>query len=203
MLKPALAQAQQRGKVPLVGILDTSDDEKFRSITIGAFEGVLQDRGWINGTTVRLERRVVGTQTHLITSMAADLVDLAPDVLVSISTVNTAALADKSKSIPIVFINVSDPISSGFSDGLSRPSRNITGFVVFDPAMGGKTLQLLRDLKPAIRRVTAIQNADASAGRQISSVFIERTRQYGKEMGIEYRWWKSAPLPILKRLSPL
>jgi ABC-type uncharacterized transport system substrate-binding protein len=185
--KPALARAQQQGKVPLVGILDTSDEEKFRSITIGAFEGVLQDRGWINGTTVRLERRVVGTQTHLISSMAADLVALAPDVLVSISTVNTAALADKSKSIPIVFINVFDPISSGFSDGLSRPSRNMTGFTVFAPGATGKSMQLLKEMKPTIRRVTSISNSDASPGRLMMSANVEKNRQFGRDLNIEYR----------------
>jgi putative ABC transport system substrate-binding protein len=187
LLQPVLAQAQQQEKLPLICVLDTSDDDKFRSVTIGAFEEVLRDRGWLNGKNVRLERRVVGTQTRLIPTMAAELVTLAPDVLVSISTVNTAAIAERTTKIPIVFINVSDPIQSGFSDALSKPSRNITGFVVFDPAIGGKMLQLLRDLKPAIRRVTTISNPDASAGRSIASVFQERTGQYGREMGVEYR----------------
>src|SRR5215468_7148016 len=103
------------------------------------------------------------------------------------STVNTAALAERTAKIPIVFINVSDPIQSGFTDGLSKPSRNITGFVVFDPTIGGKMLQLLRDLKPAILRVTTISNAEASAGRLIAKVFRERTAQYGREMGVEYK----------------
>ena len=187
VLQPVLAQAQQQGKIPLVGILDTSDQDKFRSITIGAFEEVLRDHGWIDGKSVRLERRIVGTQTHLVPSMATELVTLVPDVLVSISTVNTAALAERTATIPIVFINVSDPIQSGFTDGLSKPSRNITGFVVFDPTMGGKMLQLLRDLKPTILRVTMISNADASAGRLIAKVFRERTEQYGREMGVEYK----------------
>jgi putative tryptophan/tyrosine transport system substrate-binding protein len=188
VLKPVLARAQQRGKVPLVGILDTDDTAKFESIRFGAFEETLRDRGWINGKSIRLERRVVGTQAHLIPSMAADLVALAPDVLVSTSTLTTAALAERSKSIPIVFLGVFDPIASGFSDGLSRPSRNMTGFTVFDPALGGKTLQLLKDLKPAIRRVTMISNSDAAPGRSTATaLFVERTTQFGRDLNIEFK----------------
>jgi len=185
VLKPALVQAQQQGKVPLVGILDTDDDVKFQSIKIRAFEEVLRDRGWINGTTVRLERRVVGLQIHLIPSMAADLVALAPDVLVSTSTLTTAALAERSKSIPIVFLGVFDPIRSGFTDGLSRPSRNMTGFTVFDPDMGGKQLQLLKDVKPTIRRVTTISNSDAAPGRQVMS--ISKAPQFARDLNLEYK----------------
>jgi putative tryptophan/tyrosine transport system substrate-binding protein len=187
VLNPALAQAQQQGKIPLVGILNTTDEDKFRAITIGAFEESFRDRGWINGKSVRIERRVVGTQTHLIPAMATELVALAPDVLVSIGTVNTAALAERTAKTPIVFVNVSDPVQSGFTVGLSKPSRNITGFVVFDPSMGGKMLQLLKDLTPEIRRVTAISNADTAPGNLVASVFTERTSQYGRQMGIEYR----------------
>jgi len=119
---------------------------------------------------VRIERRVVGTQTHLMPAMATELVALAPDVLVSIGTVNTAALAERTAKTPIVFVNVSDPVQSGFTDGLSKPSRNITGFVVFDPLMGGKMLQLLKDLTPEIRRVTAISNADTAPGNRRPSM---------------------------------
>jgi putative ABC transport system substrate-binding protein len=187
VLKPVLALAQQHGKVPLVGILDTDATVKFEPLKFGAFAETLRDRGWVIGTTVRVERRVVGTQTHLMPSMAADLVALAPDVLVSTSTLTTAALAERNKSIPIVFLGVFDPISSGFTDGLSRPSHNMTGFTVFDPNIGSKQLQLLKDLKPTIRRVTGLSNADAAAGRQIASVFTERTRQFGRDLNIEYK----------------
>jgi putative ABC transport system substrate-binding protein len=139
----------------------------------------------MNGTTVRLERRVVGLQIDLIPSMAADLVALAPDVLVSTSTLTTAALAEKSKSIPIVFLGVFDPIQSGFTDGLSKPSRNMTGFTVFDPDIGGKQLQLLKDVKPTIRRVTTISNSDAAPGRQVMS--ISKAPQFAKDLNLEYK----------------
>ena len=185
--RPVLAQAQYQGKIPVVGILDTSDDEKFRSITIGAFEEVLRDHGWIDGKSVRLERRVVGTQTHLIPAMATELVTLVPDVLVSISTVNTAALAERTATIPIVFINVFDPIQSGFTDGLSRPSRNMTGFTVFAPDMTGKSMQLLKEMKPTIRRVTMISNSDASPGRHIVSVYLEANKKFARGLNIEYK----------------
>jgi putative ABC transport system substrate-binding protein len=185
VLKPALAQAQQQGRVPLVGILDTDATAKYEPIKFGAFEETLRNRGWIIGTTVRLERRIVGLQTHLIPSMAADLVALAPDVLVSTSTVTTAALAERSKSIPIVFLGVFDPILSGFTDGLSRPGRNMTGFTVFAEGLTGRSLQLLKDLKPTIHRVTMISNSDAAPGRHIMSV--SKTPQFARDLNIEYK----------------
>ena len=184
--RPVLAQTQRQGKIPVVGILDTSNDEKFRSITIGAFEEVLRDHGWIDGKSVRLERRIVGTQTHLVPAMATELVTLAPDVLVSISTVNTAALSERTATTPIVFINVFDPIQSGFTDGLSRPSRNMTGFTVFAPDMTGKSMQLLKEMKPTIRRVTMISNSDASPGRHIVSVYLEGNKKFARGLNIEY-----------------
>jgi putative ABC transport system substrate-binding protein len=184
VLKPALAQTQQQAKVPLVGILDTDATPKFEPIKFGAFQETLRDRGWIIGANVRLERRIVGLQTQLIPSMAADLVALAPDVLVSTSTVTTAALAERSTSIPIVFLGVFNPIRSGFTDGLSRPSRNMTGFTVFDPDMGKKQLQLLRELKPTIRRATSLANSDAAPGRA-TQVEVEKARQFCRDFNVE------------------
>jgi ABC-type uncharacterized transport system substrate-binding protein len=184
-VKPLLALAQQQGKVPRVGILDTDATPKFEPLKFGAFEQTLRDRGWIIGTTVRLERRVVGLQIDTIPSLAAELVASAHDVLVSTSTVTTAALAERSKSIPIVFLGVFDPIRSGFSDGLSRPSRNMTGFTVFDPNMLSKSLQLLKEMKPTIRHVTMISNSDAAPGRFIVSV--SKAPQFARDLNIGYK----------------
>ena len=86
-----------------------------------------------------------------------------------------------------MFIFVGDPIQSGFSEGLARPSRNLTGFTVFDPAMGGKMLQLCKDLKPELRRVTAMYNPDLGGGRYGLSIFMARTKQFGMDMGLEFK----------------
>lgn len=177
-----LASAQTQLKIPLVAVLP---DEPSVSVGgVSAFEQKLRELGWIDGSTIRFERRVPNPKAQDMSAHAADLVNMAPDVLVAVGTVYAEALAERTWRIPIVFINVSDPISSGFSDGLAKPSRNLTGFVVFDPAMGGKMVQLLKDLKPAIRSVIAISNHDASAGRHIARVFWTQTQQFAKDLNI-------------------
>jgi putative ABC transport system substrate-binding protein len=170
----------------VVGILDTTYPESYRKSQFGAFEDKFPEYGWNDGGNVRIVRRVPGPSKEKITSEAVDLVTLAPDVLISNSTVLTAALAQQTQKIPIVFISVGDPIQSGFSEGLARPSRNMTGFTVFDPAMGGKMLQLCKDIKPQLRRVTAMYNPDLGAGKDAWSVFMARTRQFAEQMTLEF-----------------
>jgi putative ABC transport system substrate-binding protein len=137
---------------------------------------------------VRIQRRVPGSSKDKIDSDADALVSLAPDVLIANSTVLTAALAQRTWQIPIVFMFVGNPIGSGFTDGLARPSRNMTGFTLFDGSMGGKMVQLLRDLEPNLRAVVAMNNPDFGGGGQTAiSMFMAKTKQTGIEMGIEVR----------------
>src|SRR6478672_5271280 len=126
-LLPFAATAQHSSGVRIIGILDTTYDDAYREINIGAFEEALSKLGWVDGQTVRIERRVPGSSKDKIDSDADALVSLAPDVLIANSTVLTGALAQRTGQIPIVFMFVGNPIGSGFSDGLARPSRNMTG----------------------------------------------------------------------------
>jgi putative ABC transport system substrate-binding protein len=182
VIVPVQARAQQP-KVPLVAIL--TDDPSVKVGAIAVFQEKLGELGWMDGNTIRFERRVPDLAAQTMSTHATDLVNLAPDALVSVGTVYTEALAERTRRIPIVFINASDPILSGFSDSLSKPSRNLTGFTVFDPAMGGKMLQLLKDVNPDLRKVALMSNPDASSGRQIASAFWTRTQQFAREMNIE------------------
>jgi putative ABC transport system substrate-binding protein len=150
------------------------------------FKEKLLEYGWIDGATVRLEQRVPDTSKERIQSDALELVTLSPDVLVSSTTVLAAALAERTLQIPIVFIGAFDPIQSGFSDGYAKPSRNMTGFTVFAPDMPGKTLQLLREMKPEIRRVMVIYDPNQGSGKSASAVLV-RMKQFGTDMGLELK----------------
>src|SRR5262249_26053273 len=184
---PLAVRAQQSNRMRVIGILDVAYEDAYRKFNIGAFEEAFSKLGWVDGESVRIQRRVPGSSKDKIDSDADALVSLAPDVLIANSTVLTAALAQRTRQIPIVFMFVGNPIDSGFTDGLARPSRNMTGFTAFDPAIGGKMVQFLRDVKPNLRTVMAMANPDFGGGRSANSIFMERTKQMGIEMGIEVR----------------
>jgi putative ABC transport system substrate-binding protein len=180
---PVVARAQQL-KVPIVAML--TDDPSVKVGGVDALQGKLRELGWVDGSTMHFELRVSKAQDR--STHATELVKLAPDVLVSLGTVHTEALAERTQHIPIVFINASDPLRSGFSDSLAKPSRNLTGFTVFDPAMGGKALQLLKDLKPNIYNVTWIANSEAAADQHVANAFRTRTEQFAKDLNIDLKW---------------
>src|SRR5262249_12404851 len=119
---------------------------------------------------------------------ATELVNLTPDVLVSVGTVLTESLAKRTEQIPIVFINASNPLGSGFSEGLAKPSSNLTGFVSFDPPMAGKMLSVLKDLKPNIHNVTWILNSEVGAGQSVVNIFRTATDQFAKDLNIHLKW---------------
>jgi len=180
---PVVATSQQL-KVPLVAML--ADDPAAKSGGVDAFQGKLRELGWIDGSTMRFELRLSKVQDK--STLAEELVNLAPDVLVSAGTVLTASLAKRTEQIPIVFINASNPLGSGFSESLAKPTRNLTGFVSFDPAMGGKMLQLLKDLKPNIHDVTWILNSEVGSDQRVVNIFQTATDQFAKELNIHLKW---------------
>ena len=135
---------------------------------------------------VVIERRKVGGDNELTKREAANLVDLGTAVLVGSSTVATAALAERTKTIPIVFIGVAEPLEAGFTDSLSTPSRNLTGFTIFDPEMGGKSVQLLQEIKPSIGKVTALFDLDIGAGRHVLSKLMNRWKERAQSMDLDF-----------------
>jgi putative ABC transport system substrate-binding protein len=181
-LLPVIASAQRQRQARVVGILNIAVGQG----DFQAFKEKLLEYGWIDGTTVRLEHRIPGTSKERIQSDALELVNYAPDVLVSSTTTLTAALAERTRQIPIVFIGVADAILEGISDSLAKPSRNMTGFMLWDPAIGGKFIQFLKDITPEMRRVTTIYDADQGGGRRLASIFVASFKQASKEMGLKF-----------------
>jgi ABC-type uncharacterized transport system substrate-binding protein len=187
VLLPTSLAAQESKRAPVVGILDPSGPVSPASdAAIALFKEALREIGWVDGSNVVIERRKVDSDNELTKREATNLVELRPAVLVGSSTVVTAALAERTKTIPIVFLGVAEPIEAGFTDSLSKPSRNLTGFTVFDPQMGGKFIQLLKEIKPSITNVTALFDLDIGAGRHVLSNLMNRWKEQAQSMDLYF-----------------
>src|SRR5207302_2082335 len=118
----------------------------------------LQELGWVDGHNVRIDVRFAAGNSERFRTLAAELVAAKPDVLLADLSPSTAALQHETRVIPIIFVFVTDPVAQGFVANLARPGGNMTAFTEFEPSMGGKWLELLKDAAPGIRRVALIHN---------------------------------------------
>ena len=122
----------------------------------------LQDLGWTDGQNTRIDYRWAGSDIEQIQSLAKELVGSRPDVLVGLGSASTAALQQSTRTIPIVFQMGPDPVAEGIVQSLARPGGNATGFFSLEPSLGGKWLELLKEIVPGLRRVAAIFNPETS-----------------------------------------
>jgi len=155
---PLAARAQQAGPVRRIGVLigfEESDPDV--QSWFAAFRGALAKLGWTEGSNLRIELRWAGDPDRMKT-FAKELVDLRPDAILSVTTPVTGFLVRETKTIPIVIVTVADPISSGFVTSLGRPGGNVTGFALYEPGMGGKWLELLKQIAPGVTRVALLFN---------------------------------------------
>ena len=159
---PLAAHAQQSNRLRLVGVLfamSPSDPEA--EARVKAFEAGLRELGWAEGRNVRLEYRWAPRDDNLLRSQAAELISLGPDVILASSTPVVAALPPGTR-VPIVFVQVTDPIGSGFVPNLIRPGGYLTGFTSFEFTIGSKWLEALKHVAPAVQRVALIFNPDTA-----------------------------------------
>src|SRR5262245_40179820 len=154
---PLAAHAQQPQRVRHIGVLMGFADAPSESY-VTAFRGALTKLGWAEGSNLRTEVRWGGGDAEKIRSSAKELVDLRPDAILAQSTPVVAALARETQTIPIVFVNVADPIGSGFVANLAFPGGNLTGFITDNPALSGKWVQLLKEIAPQTVRVALMFN---------------------------------------------
>ena len=156
---PLAARAQQPSRTPLVGVLmGTAQSDPEGQSYDAAFRQALQRSGWRDGTNVRIENRWSAADVNLARTYAAELVALKPDVIVGHVPVVVTALQRATSTIPIVFVQVPDPVGYGYVSSFSRPGGNITGFTHFDQSMGGKWLQLLKQIAPNVTRAAVLLN---------------------------------------------
>ncbi len=160
---PRAATAQQREPVRRVGVLTggAGPDSKAR---IAVFLQAMQQLGWTEGTNLQLEIRQGGGNTDAIRKYAAELVAWAPDVIMTIGGTATGFLLLATRSVPIVFTIVPDPVGSGFIESMSRPGGNATGFLQFEYSFGAKWVELLKEIGPKLVRVAVLRDASLPAG---------------------------------------
>jgi putative tryptophan/tyrosine transport system substrate-binding protein len=156
---PLAAHAQQIGPARRIGVLiGFAENDPAVQSWLAAFRGALTKLGWTEGGNLKVELRWAGYDPDKMKTFAKDLVNLRPDAIFSVTTPVTGALVRETQTIPIVIANVADPIASGFVTSLGRPGGNVTGFALYEPGMGGKWLELLRQIAPGIRRVALLFN---------------------------------------------
>jgi len=159
VLWPIASHAQQSDKTRLIGVLMgyAESDAAARSL-VAAFRGSLARLGWTEGSNLRIELRWSAGDPDRMKTFAKELVDLRPDAILSQTTPVTSVLVHETRTIPIVFAALSDPVGSGFAANLAHPGGNITGFTANDPALGGKWVELLKEIAPRTERVALLFN---------------------------------------------
>jgi putative ABC transport system substrate-binding protein len=129
-----------------------------------AFLQGLQQLGWVDGRNVRIDTRSAAGNAADTRKYAAELVALAPDVILAIGSVSAGALLQETRTVPIVFTIVPDPVGAGFVDSLARPGGNATGFMMFDYSLSGKWLEILKEIAPGVTRAAVLRDSALSAG---------------------------------------
>jgi putative ABC transport system substrate-binding protein len=160
---PVVARAQQGEQMRRIGVLQGRDENDPASKTyVSAFTQALADLGWTDGRNVRMDLRWEVGDTDRIRAVAHELVDLQPDIIVTGGIPATVAVQRETRTIPIVFSIVADPVASGIVARLDRPSGNITGFASLEGSLAGKWLELLSESAPGLKRAAIIFNPDTA-----------------------------------------
>jgi putative tryptophan/tyrosine transport system substrate-binding protein len=162
---PIVARAQQSERTRRIEVLlpATADDPHFQAL-VGALMQELQQLGWSIGRNVRIDVRWATNNVDDIRRHAADLVALTPDVIVAHGATSVRPLAQATRTVPIVFPVASDPVGAGFVDSLARPGGNVTGFMVNDFSIGGKWLELLKQIAPSTTRTAVLRDPSQGSG---------------------------------------
>ena len=159
---PLAARAQQGERVRRIGLLMATADDREGQARVTALKQGLQELGWTEGRNIQIETRFAGADADRIRAHAAELVALAPDVIVGQTTPVIRALRQATSSIPIVMAAVNDPVEQGFVSSLAHPGGNITGFAFVDFQIVGKWLEILKEVAPGVSRVAFMFSPDAS-----------------------------------------
>jgi ABC-type uncharacterized transport system substrate-binding protein len=156
---PLAARAQPPEQIRRVGVLMmASEDDPERKGFVTAFRDGLQKLGWTEGRNIRFDIRWATSEAALMQRYVRELVALQPDLILSHNTPATESLLQQTRTMPIVFATVSDPVGSGFVASFTRPGGNVTGFTNIEPTMAGKWLELLKEIAPRVARVAFLFN---------------------------------------------
>ena len=171
---PLGGHAQQPERLHRVGVwLPQSENHPEARERVAAIGKALAGLGWVEGKNIRIDYRFTAGNPTLFKTYAAELVELSPDVILVASSPGLMAVRERTRTIPIVFVNVSEPVGQGFVQSLARPGGNITGFSDADALLMGKWLQLLKDAAPSVTRVAVIFNPDTAPFAALYNAAIE------------------------------
>jgi putative ABC transport system substrate-binding protein len=162
---PRVARAQQGERVRRVGVLMpfTANDPEAQARN-ALFEQSLRELGWMVGRDLQIDYRWPGGEAASIRRDAAELVALAPDVIMTVGSLTMGPMQLATQTIPIVFVNLADPVGAGFVQSLARPGGNATGFTNYEYSMSGKWVELLKQIAPNVKRVAILRDPTSAAG---------------------------------------
>jgi putative ABC transport system substrate-binding protein len=168
---PLAARGQQQGdRMRRIGLLMPGDEnDPMRKSFVSALTQALAGLGWIDGRNARIDRRWGGDDINRIRAPAQELVGLQPDIILINGTPATIAVQRETRTIPIVFANVADPVAGGIVKRLDQPGGNITGFASFEATLGGKWPELLSEIAPGLKRAAIMVNPDAPVSTYMPS----------------------------------
>jgi putative tryptophan/tyrosine transport system substrate-binding protein len=162
---PLAARAQQAAQTRRVGVLmNLAADDAEGLARVTAFAQALQQLGWTDGRNVRIDYRWAAGDPERFQRYAQELLTLGPDVTLASATPGIVALERASRTVPIVFVAVADPVGAGFVESLARPGGHITGFSIFEYGMSSKWLELLKEIAPRVTRVAVIRDQSLTSG---------------------------------------
>ena len=175
---PRAARAQRRDRMRRIGVLmGLAADDAESQARLAAFAQGLQHSGWIVGQNVRVDYRWGAGNADLMRKFAAELVALAPDVILAHSSAAVGPLLQATRTVPIVFTLVADPVGGGYVKSLASPGGNVTGFTNFEYSMGGKWLELLKEIAPHVTRTAVLREFAFAAGPgQFGAIGARRRR---------------------------
>ena len=162
---PLAARAQESERMRRIGVLmpAAADDAEYQ-VRMAAFLRGLQQLGWSDGRNVRIDIRYAAGDPNLMRKYAAELIALAPDVILAPGSTSMGPLLQATRTVPIVFTTLLDPVGAGFVDSLARPGGNATGFIAFEYGLSGKWLELLKQIAPSLTRVAILRDPATAAG---------------------------------------
>ena len=185
--RPIVARAQQASRMRRIGLLTTfSDSDALAEGWLTAFRKGLDELGWRDGHNVQIDYRRAAGDAERLRVFAKDLVTLQPDVVFAVTTPAVASLLRETHTLPIVFAQVSDPVGSGFAASLARPGGNVTGFtnINIEASIGGKWLELVTQIAPAVRRVIMIYNPPTAP---FANYYLRPFEAAGTAQGVQAR----------------
>ena len=180
---PVAARAQQGERMRRVGVLtNLAADDPEGQVRNTAFAQALAQLGWTVGQNLRMEHRWGSGDAERIRKYAAELVASTPDAVLATGPAGLGPLLQATRTVPIVFVLVPDPVGAGFVDSLARPGGNATGFVQFDYAISGKWLELLKEIAPVLTRVAVLRDPAITAGQGLIGAIQAMAPSFGVEV---------------------